>query len=97
MAYRTTVLADEDIIRLYVYGARAFATVQAERYFAELLKCFDALSDRPLIARERPELQPPVRVHFHKSHAIAYILDPEGILIVCVLDGRQDWAAYFQP
>jgi plasmid stabilization system protein ParE len=38
-----------------------------------------------------------VRVHFHKSHAIAYILDLKGILIVRVLDGRQDWAEYFRP
>lgn len=96
MPYKTTPLADEDIIRLYVYGARMFGVVQAELYFADLMHCFDLLAERPLAARERPELDPPVRVHFHKAHIIAYLAKADEILIVRVLDGRQDWAEYLR-
>jgi toxin ParE1/3/4 len=96
MSYRTTSLADEDIIRIYVYGERIFGTAQAELYFADLIRCFDLLAERPLIARERPELNPPVRVHFHKAHVIAYLVKADEILIVRVLDGRQDWVEYFR-
>ena len=44
-----------------------------------------------MAGRERPELSPPVRVHFHKAHVIAYLVQSDGILIVRVLDARQDW------
>ncbi len=69
---------------------------QAERYFADLRECFDLLSEQPMVARERPELNPPVRVHCHKAHVIAYLVKQDGILIVRVLEGRQDWAEYLR-
>jgi toxin ParE1/3/4 len=96
MAYRTTLRADGDIIGIYVDGARTFGTAQADRYFAGLIDCFDLLARHPLLARERTELDPPVRVHFHKSHVIAYLEEPGGILIVRVLRGRQDWEEHFR-
>jgi toxin ParE1/3/4 len=96
MPYRTTLLADEDVIRIYVNGVRTFGTVQAEQYFANLVSCFDLLAERPLIGRERPELNPPMRVHFHKAHIIAYVVTADEILIVRVLDARQDWAEYLR-
>jgi toxin ParE1/3/4 len=96
MPYRTTPLADTDIIDLYVYGARHFGAAQAELYFADLARCFDLLAERPLIARERRDLNPPVRVHFHHAHVIAYLVMADEILIVRVLDARQDWAEYLR-
>jgi toxin ParE1/3/4 len=94
--YKTTVLAGEDIVGVYIYGVRIFGTAQAERYFADLMACFDLLAERPMVARERSELSPPVRVHFHKSHVIAYLVREDEILIVRVLDGRQDWVEYLR-
>ena len=78
MPYETTSLADEDVVRAYVYGNRMFGTAQAESYFADLIRCFDLLAEHPLLARERPEFTPPVRVHFHKAHVIAYLLIATG-------------------
>jgi len=37
----------------------------------------------------------PARLHFHKSRVIAYVVEAEGVLILRVLSGRQDWARYF--
>jgi toxin ParE1/3/4 len=43
------------------------------------------------MARERPEFEPPVRLHPYQAHMIVYIEDGAAILIVRVLHGRQDW------
>jgi toxin ParE1/3/4 len=96
MPYKTSSLADEDIVRIYVQGARTFDAAQAELYFNDLIRCFDLLTERPLIARKRSEFSPPVRVHFHRAHVIVYFVRAEEILIVRGLDGRQDWQELFR-
>ena len=91
MTFRTTRRADQDIIDLYVYGASQFGSPQAERYHAGLLALFDLLASNPFIARLRTEFSPPVRLHPYRAHLIVYVEDGQGILIVRVLHGRQDW------
>lgn len=91
MTYRTTRRADQDIIDIYVYGAAEFGIEQAERYHEGLVETFEALSANPLMARERPEIDPPVRLHPYRSHLIVYVVRDEGVLIVRVLHGRQEW------
>ena len=49
------------------------------------------LADNSLIARERRELAPPVRLHPYQAHMIVYVEEGQGMLIVRVLHGRQDW------
>lgn len=71
MPVRTTRQADEDILGIYADGCRDFGVAQAERYFAGLWGCFDVLAAHPLMARERLELRPAARLHFHKAHVIA--------------------------
>lgn len=91
MTYRTTHRADLDIANIYVHGERAFGAEQAERYQDGLFKAFDMLAANPRLARERPEITPPVRLYPYGAHVIVYILRDEGILIVRVLHGQQDW------
>lgn len=91
MKYRTTHLADQDIIRLYGHGAADFGVAQAERYVEDLFATFDLLAQNPHMARERTELTPPTRLHPYGAHMIAYVLHEDFILIVRVLHGRQDW------
>lgn len=91
MTYRLSRQADADIVRLYLHGVASFGLLQAERYQADLQRCLDNLASQPLIARERTEFRPPVRVHFHQAHVIVYVLDGSGILILRILHGRQDW------
>ncbi|AOF94237.1 type II toxin-antitoxin system RelE/ParE family toxin [Sinorhizobium sp. RAC02] len=91
MKYRTTRLADQDIIDLYGHGVRDFGVAQAERYIEGLFSAFELLADNPYIARERTELNPPTHLHPYGSHMIAYVVQDEGVLIVRVLHGRQDW------
>jgi toxin ParE1/3/4 len=94
MAYRTTRQADQDIIDIYLWGCREFGQPQAERYHGGLATAFQLIADNPRIARERPEFIPPVRLHPYQSHLVVYRLDEDGVLIVRVLHGRQEWERY---
>ena len=96
MIFRTSPQADEDIADLYVAGARSFGVAQAERYQDGLFSAFQMLADNPLMARERRELTPPVRLHPYQAHMIVYVEQGAGVLIVRVLHGRQDWEAALQ-
>ncbi len=92
MAYKLTRKAEDDIIQLYLEGVRLFGTDQAENYHEELEQVFDLLADNPAMARERMEIDPPVRVHPHGSHLIVYLADDAGdILIVRVRHCHEDW------
>ena len=64
--------------------------------FAGLQQCFELLADQPLLARERKELTPPIRIHVHRAHVVAYVVRADDVLIVRVLDGRQNWPELLQ-
>ena len=95
MAYRTTREADQDIIDIYLRGCREFGQARAEQYHAGLAATLDLIDRNPRLARERPEFNPPVRLHPYQAHMIVYLVDDRGVLIVRVLHGRQDWEKYF--
>ena len=92
MIFRTSPQADEDIADAYIAGAIRFGVAQADRYQDGLFATFQMLADNPLIARERHELVPPVRLHPYQAHMVVYVEEEAGVLIVRVLHGRQDWA-----
>lgn len=91
MTYSLTRKAVEDIIRLYGEGVRLFGVDQAERYHAGLETAFGLLSDNPMLARERPEIDPPVRIHPYGSHIIIYRIEENGIVVIRIRHGREDW------
>lgn len=92
MAYTLTRAAEADIINIYLEGATLFGVNQAERYAQELVRSFEFLSTHPKAARERLEINPPVRIHPSGVHMIVYEIDPNGdVLIIRVRHGREDW------
>jgi len=92
MTYRLSRKAEEDLIHIYVDGARLFGVAQAEKYFSALEKTFQLLAENPFIARQRAELDPPVRMHPHRPHLIVYALDESGdITILRIRHDREDW------
>ena len=93
MSFRTSRQADEDIVGIYLHGEERFGLAQAERYQDDLFKTFARLSSNPSLARLRTEFTPPVRLFPFGAHVIVYTAANEGILIVRVLHGRQDWIA----
>ena len=95
MKVRLTAAAEEDLLSIFLDGAAHFGDAQAARYHAGLGKAFDLIALNPEMARERRELKPPVRIHPHGSHLIVYLVDAEGVLIVRVRHGHEDWQSDF--
>ncbi|MEQ8747706.1 type II toxin-antitoxin system RelE/ParE family toxin [Pyruvatibacter sp.] len=92
MAYKLTQKAEDDIIAVYLEGYALFGEAQADTYHAALEQVFRFLSDNPRAARERTEINPPVRCHPHGAHIIIYLIEESGdVLILRVRHAREDW------
>jgi len=92
MSCKLSVKAEEDLIHAYRESVRIFGEGQAEKYYADLERTLQFLSDNPRAARERTEITPPVRIHPYQSHIIVYMIDDNGnILILRIRHGREDW------
>ena len=92
MAYFLTQKAESDILHHYAEGVHEYGLAHTEEYFSELEKIFDFLSDNPEAARERTEINPPVRVHRYKAHIVIYLVkENRDVLILRIRNGREDW------
>lgn len=92
MTYNLTNKAIEDLLHIYAEGLRLFGQDLAESYYAELESTFDLLAANPKLARQRAELNPPVRIHPFHSHLIIYNIEPnDDILIIRIRHNREDW------
>ncbi|MBB3979877.1 toxin ParE1/3/4 [Rhizobium azooxidifex] len=93
MSFKVSVEAEEDIIAIAEQGVRMFGAGQAKRYHDELFAVFDLIAVNPRIARERNEIDPPIRIHPFKAHLIVYrIEDDETIFVIRICHGHEDWA-----
>lgn len=91
MSYRLTQAAEDDLVNIYLDGTRLFGRAQAERYYAGLHATFTFLEQNPNVARERLRIQPSARMHPHKSHLVFYQLEDQGILIIRIRHGHENW------
>ena len=92
MGYRLSRKAEEDILEIFIQGARRFGLRQAEAYHDALAECFTFLAENPYAARERQEITPPVRVHPFGVHLVIYIVDESGTpFIIRVRHAHEDW------
>ena len=83
-----------DLGSIWLYGAETWSPEQAERYYDALLDAFDRLAEFPKLGRPiRKGGTPALRCLAHRAHLILYRRDADGILILRVLDARQDWLA----
>lgn len=86
--------AVRDLETIYDTGTAEWGAARAEGYMTVLLDKLDLLAGFPELARLRPEIAPPVRIHPHGVHLIVYDATPDGIEVIRILHQRQDWAAY---
>jgi len=94
VSFKLSVEAEEDIIAIAERVARMFVVDQAKRYHDELFALLDLIAVNPRIARERNEIEPPVRIHPFKAHIIVYrIEDDDKIFVVRIRHGHEDWAS----
>ena len=94
MSYRLSVEAEEDIIAIAEQGVRMFGAYHARRYHNDLFNLLDLLAENPRIARERYEIDPPVRIHAFKAHLIVYrIADDETVFVIRIRHGHEVWVS----
>ncbi len=92
MAYNLTNKAVEDVLHIYSEGLELFGQDLTEAYYTKLEFTFQLLADNPKLARQRLELNPPVRIHPFQSHLIIYQIDDnDDVLIIRVRHNREDW------
>jgi len=89
--YRLTRAAAEDLAGIFLDGLDRFGLAQAGKYHDGLEAAFAFLGEYPRAARLRHEIDPPVRAHPYKAHLIIYDVEEDGIVILRVRHGREDW------
>ena len=92
MAYHLSNKAVEDLLHIYDEGLVLFGRNLTEAYFAKFENTFQLLAENPKLARERIELNPPLRIHPFQSHLIIYQIEENNdILIIRIRHSREDW------
>ena len=91
--YRLTPAAQKDLEDIWFYTAQRWSITQADRYADILEDTLERLLFMPEMARERPEFDPPVRIHPSAEHLIIYRIDNDHLAVLRVLGAGQDWQA----
>jgi toxin ParE1/3/4 len=93
---KLTPKAEHDLENIWTYTATTWSVAQAESYIGDLSDTFDLIAHAPLIARERSEFTPPIRIHRHQSHVIIYRMNRDCIDIVRIVHMKQNWSALLE-
>jgi len=91
--YGLTPAAQRDLEEIWLYTPRHWSMAQADRYADILEDVFERLLFMPEMARERPEFDPPVRIHPSAEHLVVYRIEGDHLAILRVLGAGQDWSA----
>ena len=91
--FRLTPAAQDDLEDIWLYTARQWSVAQADRYTDILEDTLERLLYMPEMARERAEVDPPVRIHPSAEHLIIYRIEKDHLAILRVLGADQDWRA----
>lgn len=89
--YRLSRRAARDLERLLQDGEAKFGAERAIGYFDALVDTFEKIANAPYVNRARMEFAPPARVAHFRAHIVLYQVLPDGVLIVRVRHGREDW------
>lgn len=89
-SYRVSKKAQSDIRDIGLYTQQQWGKEQRRAYLSGMQTRFERLSENSLLAAERTEFTPPVRIHPYEKHLIVYIVQGGDILIVRVLHESMD-------
>lgn len=90
-SWRLSEEADEDLVAIFIQGCDLFGPRQADLYVDEIWATFPKLAKHPEMARLRTEFEPPFRIFRFKAHLIFYDQDADGLLILRIRHGHEDW------
>jgi toxin ParE1/3/4 len=94
--YLFTPKAENDLEAIWRYTAETWSPGQADRYIDMLIQTIATLVAMPLLARERAEFTPPVRIHPAAEHLIIYCIDSDRLSVIRILGSRQNWRALLE-
>lgn len=89
--YRLTPKARLDLRELWLYSKKTWSRQQADTHQDGLVRVIEVLASMPTMAREHTEFTPPIRLHLTATCLIVYRVEEEGIVVLRVLGGQQDW------
>jgi plasmid stabilization system protein ParE len=97
VAHRTEI-ADNDLRNIaYQIGVESGRPLTAERIVDELIDCCDQLAALSAISRlgtSASELGPGIRLFTHRRWVIIFRYVNEGVLILRIADGSQDYLSW---
>jgi len=93
--YRLSPAAQGDLNRIWDYTAATWSIAQAEAYVRGISETLAMLVRHPEMARERKEIDPPVRLHRYRSHLIVYRIGADHLAVIRIVHMRQHWQALF--
>ncbi len=88
-AYHLTQAAEEDLVRIALYGDERFGEDQSNRYRDQLKDHFSQLAKTPQLYATVDHIRPGYRRSVCGAHAVYYRLQACDVVIVRIL-GRQD-------
>ena len=88
--FRLSSHAEADLAEIADYTIETFGIEQARRYRDDLEACFGNLAENPLLGRGAERLSSGLRRFEHRSHAVFYTQEEDGILIARILHTRMD-------
>jgi toxin ParE1/3/4 len=80
-----------DLRELHAYGVGKYGAARADAYLGEIFGKFDHFVRWPAAARERFDVQPPVRLSRQRAHNILYTVTEDSVLILRVLHHSVNW------
>ena len=84
------VLAEQDLIDIWLYTFGAWGEAQADEYIDNIDKALRLLAEQPQLCRLREEFDPLVRIHHCQSHLIVYTEIKGGVEVIRVLHESMD-------
>ncbi len=95
--FRVSKAAQKDIREIGRYTQREWGTTQRRNYLAGMDRQFAHLARSPLLAAERSEFDPPVRIFPYEKHLIVYRAEDTGIFIIRVSHESMDITSKIAP
>ncbi|MCB1677560.1 MAG: type II toxin-antitoxin system RelE/ParE family toxin [Halioglobus sp.] len=97
MTFKISRNAERDLCKIARFTQDTWGREQRRKYLSGLHATFQLLAKNPLIARERREFDPVVRIHQYEHHLIVYLDCHRHILIVRVLHENMDIDEQLNP
>lgn len=89
-------LAEEDLIRIWLYTFEKWGTKQADIYIDQLNDGMSLLSENPRVGNSCDYIRKGYRRFQIKNHIVYYLLKPDRIDIIRVLHESMEPIRYFE-